>query len=507
MLSRKGRAPGPPLRFCWVWRRRARARPGARDSLLARRGPRGDPRRDRRRGDARDRARALALPSGPGLARLRRSRRAHAEEGRRRGPVGRGDRALPRGRKDEVRPLPRVLRLGPGVRGSRGGLADAATASPRSRISPWLSPTTARTADVTAPLVDVGAGTQARGLRGQGRPRQARARRRRPPDGPPPRLPRAGRGRLPFRLPQPDDAVVRRRPRPRPLGPPRRRTSSGTASRSWCPSARPRTSARGSPRGRTIVLAARVDAKMVPATYDVVVATIPGTDPASGEVVLTAHLCHQSAGANDNASGSAAILEVGRALAAAIRRGTLPPPKRTIRFLWLPEIAGSQVYLVRHPELVSRHGGRQSTWTWSAACSRRRRAPSTSRARRSRCPTSSIRSPRPGSPRSRRRPCATRRPRRRRLRRLRLAPGLARAASRRRARDRDGQRPRGLRGGELRGSRWSTSTTSPTSRSTPRRTCPRTSTRRSSAASPTWGPGSPGPSRPCPTRRRRPCSP
>ena len=106
--------------------------------------------------------------------------------------------------------------------------------------------------------------------------------------------------------------------------------------------------------GETIVLSARVDAKMVPATYDVVVATIPGTDPASGEVVLTAHLCHQSAGANDNASGSAAILEVGRALAAAIRRGTLPPPKRTIRFLWLPEISGSQVYLVRHPELVSR---------------------------------------------------------------------------------------------------------------------------------------------------------
>jgi aminopeptidase YwaD len=106
--------------------------------------------------------------------------------------------------------------------------------------------------------------------------------------------------------------------------------------------------------GETIVLSARVDAKMIPATYDVVVATIPGTDPASGEVILTAHLCHQSAGANDNASGSAAILEVGRALAAAIRRDTLPPPKRTIRFLWVPEIAGSQAYLVRHPELVSR---------------------------------------------------------------------------------------------------------------------------------------------------------
>ncbi len=108
--------------------------------------------------------------------------------------------------------------------------------------------------------------------------------------------------------------------------------------------------------GEKVRLRARVHARMVPASYDVVVATIPGTDPtpSSGEVVLTAHLCHESAGANDNASGSAAILEVARALSAAIRKGALPTPARTIRFLWLPEIAGSQAYLVRHPEVVAR---------------------------------------------------------------------------------------------------------------------------------------------------------
>ncbi len=106
--------------------------------------------------------------------------------------------------------------------------------------------------------------------------------------------------------------------------------------------------------GEKIRLRARVAAKMVPATFDVVVATIPGTDPSAGEVVLTAHLCHESAGANDNASGSAAILEIARALQSAIRGRTLPPPRRTIRFLWLPEIAGSQAYLVRHPEVVKR---------------------------------------------------------------------------------------------------------------------------------------------------------
>ncbi|HTO88774.1 MAG TPA: DUF4910 domain-containing protein [Thermoanaerobaculia bacterium] len=106
--------------------------------------------------------------------------------------------------------------------------------------------------------------------------------------------------------------------------------------------------------GEKIVLRARVRAKMVPATYDVVVATIPGTDPAAGEIVLTAHLCHESAGANDNASGSAAIFEVARALRTSIHKQKLMNPRRTIRFLWLPEIAGSQAYLVRHPEIATR---------------------------------------------------------------------------------------------------------------------------------------------------------
>jgi aminopeptidase YwaD len=106
--------------------------------------------------------------------------------------------------------------------------------------------------------------------------------------------------------------------------------------------------------GDRITLRAFVRAKMVKATFDVVSATIPGSEPAEGEVVLTAHLCHQSAGANDNASGSAAILEVARSLREAIHAGRIPPPRLTIRFLWLPEIAGSQAWLARHPEIAAR---------------------------------------------------------------------------------------------------------------------------------------------------------
>jgi aminopeptidase YwaD len=105
--------------------------------------------------------------------------------------------------------------------------------------------------------------------------------------------------------------------------------------------------------GERIVLRAKVAARMTPATFDVVSATIPGSDRAAGEIVLTAHFCHESAGANDNASGSAALFEIAKALRGAMERG-LGAPRRTIRFLWLPEIAGSQAWLIRHPEIARR---------------------------------------------------------------------------------------------------------------------------------------------------------
>jgi aminopeptidase YwaD len=103
-----------------------------------------------------------------------------------------------------------------------------------------------------------------------------------------------------------------------------------------------------------VTLAAHVRAKLVAASYDIVSATIAGSDAAAGDIVLTAHLCHERAGANDNASGSAALAGIARALQAAIADGSLPRPRRTIRFLWLPEIAGSQAWLISHPELASR---------------------------------------------------------------------------------------------------------------------------------------------------------
>jgi aminopeptidase YwaD len=91
-----------------------------------------------------------------------------------------------------------------------------------------------------------------------------------------------------------------------------------------------------------ITVRAQVESKMEPADLENVLAFIPGTDPAAGEVILSAHLFEgiQKQGANDNISGSACILEVARVLNTLIAEGRLPRPKRSIRFIWGPEFSG-----------------------------------------------------------------------------------------------------------------------------------------------------------------------
>jgi hypothetical protein len=106
--------------------------------------------------------------------------------------------------------------------------------------------------------------------------------------------------------------------------------------------------------GEVVRLRAEVKARLVPDYFDVATGVIPGTDLASEEIVFTCHLDHQSPGANDNASGAAAILEAARTLSTLIKKGSLPPPRRTLRFVWPPEISGSFAYLVSRPDVASR---------------------------------------------------------------------------------------------------------------------------------------------------------
>lgn len=72
-----------------------------------------------------------------------------------------------------------------------------------------------------------------------------------------------------------------------------------------------------------------------PYFMDVVVAHIRGTDKADEELVFSAHLDHPKESANDNASGSGAILDVARTLKQMIDDGRLMKPERSMTFLWV----------------------------------------------------------------------------------------------------------------------------------------------------------------------------
>jgi aminopeptidase YwaD len=78
------------------------------------------------------------------------------------------------------------------------------------------------------------------------------------------------------------------------------------------------------------------------------VAEIPGRTRPAERIVLVAHV--QEPGANDDASGCATLYGIAKALVEAIREGALPPPDRTITFMWVDEIRGSRHWLSSRPD-------------------------------------------------------------------------------------------------------------------------------------------------------------
>jgi hypothetical protein len=108
-------------------------------------------------------------------------------------------------------------------------------------------------------------------------------------------------------------------------------------------------------RGERITLHAVVRARNDDAQgYETLVATIPGSDPSAGDIVFSCHLDHEKPGANDNASGCAANLEIARTLKTLIDAKRIPAPVRTIRFIWPSEMTGTIAYLSKYPEIASR---------------------------------------------------------------------------------------------------------------------------------------------------------
>lgn len=80
------------------------------------------------------------------------------------------------------------------------------------------------------------------------------------------------------------------------------------------------------------------------------VVEIAGRTEPDQRVVLVAHV--QEPGANDNASGCGTLLAAALAIQDGIRRGRIPPPARTVTFLWGDEISGSRQWLKDHPDQV-----------------------------------------------------------------------------------------------------------------------------------------------------------
>jgi aminopeptidase YwaD len=73
------------------------------------------------------------------------------------------------------------------------------------------------------------------------------------------------------------------------------------------------------------------------------VAEIPGRTAPEQRVVMVAHV--QEPGANDDASGCGTLYELARSLQAAVAGGTLPPPARTLTFIWGDEMRVSREWL------------------------------------------------------------------------------------------------------------------------------------------------------------------
>ena len=103
--------------------------------------------------------------------------------------------------------------------------------------------------------------------------------------------------------------------------------------------------------GEKVFMKAYVDAELFDGEMPVLEAKIIGREYPDQEIILMGHLDHYKPGANDNASGSAGLFELARNILALIEKGDIPPLKRTIRFLWLPEIHGAAAYLTAHQDL------------------------------------------------------------------------------------------------------------------------------------------------------------
>lgn len=102
--------------------------------------------------------------------------------------------------------------------------------------------------------------------------------------------------------------------------------------------------------GRKVRVRAKVDATLQAGQLDVTSAFFRGREKPEQEIIFIAHLDHPQWSANDNASGSGALIEIARVLKKLIdeKKVTL---KRTIRLMWVPEHSGTIAWLDKHRDI------------------------------------------------------------------------------------------------------------------------------------------------------------
>src|SRR3954463_13534656 len=105
-------------------------------------------------------------------------------------------------------------------------------------------------------------------------------------------------------------------------------------------------------RGQKVTIRSIIKSEQVPNKQEIVHAEIAGDGSTTQEVAIGGHLFegYIKQGANDDNSGCALTLEVGRAYLKLINEGKLPRPKRTINFQWVQEISGTRQWLDAHPD-------------------------------------------------------------------------------------------------------------------------------------------------------------
>ncbi|MDR2156985.1 MAG: DUF4910 domain-containing protein, partial [Clostridiales Family XIII bacterium] len=102
---------------------------------------------------------------------------------------------------------------------------------------------------------------------------------------------------------------------------------------------------RWSEAGEPTHVRVHLDASVGEGTFENVTALLRGET--EEEILIVAHLCHPQNSCNDNLSGCAAGMEALRVLKQLTERGVLPPLKRGVRLLLVPEYLGSFAYVTQ----------------------------------------------------------------------------------------------------------------------------------------------------------------